>query len=99
MKYQLATINRSWDSILDKNVNPGLRMDVRTYAPTDNPNALCPRRAEVARGGGHKINGQVTNNIPDTFYDRKSLFLYLYFCQRGSDFWEREVFYLITYLT
>ena len=44
MKY-IATINRSFDSTLDKNLN----LDKgRTYARTDNPNALCPRRAEAA---------------------------------------------------
>ena len=48
MKYQLATINRSWDSTLDKNVNLVYgRMDVRTYTRTDSPNALCPQRAEA----------------------------------------------------
>ena len=50
MKYQLATINRSWDSTLDKNLNLAYgRTDGRTCARTDNPNALCPLRSR-----GHK---------------------------------------------
>ena len=50
MKYQLATINRSWDSTLDKNLILVYgRTDGRTYARTDNPNALSPQRPQ-----GHK---------------------------------------------
>ena len=43
MKYQLATINRSWN--LDKNVN---LVYGRTYRRTDNPNALRPQQTEAA---------------------------------------------------
>ena len=56
MKSQLATIKRSWDSTLDKNLNLVYgQMDIQTYARTDNPNALCRRRTEAA--GGIKIWG------------------------------------------
>ena len=58
MNYQLATINRSWDSTLDKNVNLVYgRTDVRSYARTDNLNALCPGGP---RPRGHK-NAYWTN--------------------------------------
>ena len=53
MKYQFATINRSWCSTLDKNLNVVYGRTGtygRTYARTDNPNAPCPRWTEAAGG-------------------------------------------------
>ena len=43
-EYHFATINRSWDSTLDKNLNLVYRrMDGRTH----NTNALCPQWAKA----------------------------------------------------
>ena len=52
MKYQLATVNRSWESTLAKTLNLVFgRADERPNARTDNPNALY---SSGPRPWGHK---------------------------------------------